>query len=159
MPRRQCDNRHKEVGLRIRVARLQAGLSQRELGAKVGVSYQQINKYERGENASTAVGLRDMASALAVSIDWLLGDEGAPVGTLSLNGVRLELRMAAAFAALANDKLRLAAINVVEALAPANTNIAAEGFPEAKQEMETAMIDPIAGAAEWPNHFGAARRD
>jgi transcriptional regulator with XRE-family HTH domain len=40
----------KGVGARIRRFREQAGLSQSELGEKLGVSYQQIQKYERGTN-------------------------------------------------------------------------------------------------------------
>jgi DNA-binding XRE family transcriptional regulator len=39
-----------EVGINLREHRIRAGLSQTDLGAKIGVTFQQIQKYENGSN-------------------------------------------------------------------------------------------------------------
>jgi transcriptional regulator with XRE-family HTH domain len=63
------------VGRRLREERLTAGLSQEKLAEKVGVTFQQIQKYERGENRISAARLYDVAQAMGVSIESLYGDE------------------------------------------------------------------------------------
>ncbi|WP_065755178.1 helix-turn-helix domain-containing protein [Bradyrhizobium paxllaeri] len=52
------------VGQRIRAARLSADISQSDLGTKLGVSFQQVQKYERGTNRVSAGRLRQIADAL-----------------------------------------------------------------------------------------------
>jgi transcriptional regulator with XRE-family HTH domain len=59
------------VGQNIRIGRLQAGLSQTELGARVGVTFQQIQKYEKGANRIDASRLQQIADALRVPIPAL----------------------------------------------------------------------------------------
>lgn len=44
---------HRQIGARFRALRKKAGLTQGELGQQVGVSAQQIGKYERGESPTT----------------------------------------------------------------------------------------------------------
>lgn len=44
----------RHVGKRVRLARLEAGLSQDELGRGIGVSFQAVQKYEQGENRVSA---------------------------------------------------------------------------------------------------------
>lgn len=64
-----------QIGARIRAAREHARLSQSDLGAKVGVTFQQIQKYESGRNRITAHRLQTIASALGVPVPQLLTDE------------------------------------------------------------------------------------
>ena len=45
-----CDRIDVEIGARVRQARVAAGLSQSELGAHLGISFQQVQKYEKGKN-------------------------------------------------------------------------------------------------------------
>ncbi len=54
------------IGKRLRLRRKILGLSQDGLGKKIGVTFQQIQKYERGTNSINAHRLYDVALALAV---------------------------------------------------------------------------------------------
>lgn len=56
------------VGRRIRLRRTLLGLSQEKLGELVGITFQQIQKYERGTNRVGASRLYDIAGALDVPI-------------------------------------------------------------------------------------------
>ena len=59
------------VAQRIRLFRMNTGLSQTELGNRIGVTFQQIQKYEKGANRVGAGRLTDIAKALGVSVDML----------------------------------------------------------------------------------------
>jgi transcriptional regulator with XRE-family HTH domain len=65
------------VGARIRAERGQAGLTQSQLGAAVGVTFQQIQKYERGANRVSASMLVRTAKALGVSVSCLFPEPDA----------------------------------------------------------------------------------
>lgn len=54
------------IGTRLRLRRKMAGLSQDGLGKQIGVTFQQIQKYERGSNSINAHRLYDVAKALGV---------------------------------------------------------------------------------------------
>jgi transcriptional regulator with XRE-family HTH domain len=54
------------VGERLRSRRLKMGLSQTELGAAAGVTFQQIQKYERGTNRISASRMIQFAETLGV---------------------------------------------------------------------------------------------
>ncbi len=56
------------VGARIRAIRKTAGLSQEALARQVGVSFQQLQKYERGSNRVSASKLFDISEVLCVDI-------------------------------------------------------------------------------------------
>ena len=69
------------LGRHIRSIRIASGLSQTELGQRVGVSFQQVQKYERGANRISASTLVLLADALGVSAAELLRMAGAePTG-------------------------------------------------------------------------------
>ena len=61
------------VGGKLREYRLRAGLSQEALGAKVGVRFQQIQKYENGTNAIATTRLPSVCAALNISPNDLYG--------------------------------------------------------------------------------------
>jgi transcriptional regulator with XRE-family HTH domain len=65
----------REIGARIRARRRQLGLSQSELADQLGVSFQQVQKYERGANRVAASTLLAAAQALRTSIGWMVGEE------------------------------------------------------------------------------------
>lgn len=65
------------TGTRLRLQRKAAGLSQADLAAALGVSYQQLQKYERGENRVSASKLVKAAERLGVSLSALLGENGS----------------------------------------------------------------------------------
>lgn len=58
------------VGKRVKARREKLGLNQAELGDMIGVSYQQIQKYERGENKIPAGRLYQIANFLNVNTDY-----------------------------------------------------------------------------------------
>lgn len=65
------------IGARMRTRRRQLGLSQTELAEVLGVSFQQVQKYERGANRVAASTLLAAAQALSTSVGWLLGEESS----------------------------------------------------------------------------------
>ena len=68
------DERDRIIGLRVKAYREIAGYNQTELGSKVGVTFQQIQKYENGKNKVSVSRLIDMCGILKVSImDFLQG--------------------------------------------------------------------------------------
>ncbi|MDP8916463.1 MAG: helix-turn-helix domain-containing protein, partial [Pseudomonadota bacterium] len=58
------------VGEQVRQRRRQLGLSQERLADALGLTFQQVQKYERGANRISASKLWDTASFLGVPIDW-----------------------------------------------------------------------------------------
>jgi transcriptional regulator with XRE-family HTH domain len=60
---------HRHVGDRVRRRRKAVGQSQAKLGRALGVSVQQIQKYERGSNPLTTAKLWALAGVLGVPID------------------------------------------------------------------------------------------
>ncbi|MDO8297735.1 MAG: helix-turn-helix transcriptional regulator [Caulobacter sp.] len=77
----------RHVGLAIRLRRRALRVSQAALGARVGVTFQQIQKYERGTNRVSASVLHGLARALACApgdfFDGLDGaEEAAPARAL-----------------------------------------------------------------------------
>jgi transcriptional regulator with XRE-family HTH domain len=65
------------IGARMRTRRRQLGLSQSELADKLGVSFQQVQKYERGANRVAASTLVTASLALGTSVAWLVGEEAS----------------------------------------------------------------------------------
>lgn len=68
------------IGKRIKEKRKEAGLNQKELAAKVGLSEASVSKYENGKvEDATHNMLTKFAEALGVSVAWLLGMEKTEV--------------------------------------------------------------------------------
>lgn len=64
------------VGTRVRMRRMLIGMSQEKLGEALGITFQQIQKYEKGMNRISASRLQQTARVLGVPIDYFY--EGAP---------------------------------------------------------------------------------
>lgn len=71
------DGIDRHIGLRIKLRRTLAGLSQTALGERMGVSFQQVQKYENGISSLTAMRLWQIADALDVPISYFF--DGLPV--------------------------------------------------------------------------------
>src|SRR5689334_11747993 len=63
------------IGARLHTRRRQLGLSQSDLAERLGVSFQQVQKYERGANRVAASTLLAAAEALGVTVGWLVGED------------------------------------------------------------------------------------
>ena len=61
------------IGQTLRALRLDRGLSQSQLGEKVGVTFQQMQKYEKGVNRVSAGRLARIATALGVPVTAFYG--------------------------------------------------------------------------------------
>ncbi len=64
------------VGARLRMRRVMLGMSQGKLGQLLGVTFQQVQKYEKGSNRISASRLRQAAHVLEVPVEFFY--EGAP---------------------------------------------------------------------------------
>ena len=70
------------VGARIRLLRKLKGLSQQALAEAAGVTFQQIQKYERGANRVSASMLARIASTLGVPVAEMFGEASANAGAV-----------------------------------------------------------------------------
>jgi transcriptional regulator with XRE-family HTH domain len=66
------------VGSRLRMRRMMLGMSQEKLGEAFGLTFQQVQKYEKGTNRISASRLQQAAQILDVSVPFFF--EGAPGG-------------------------------------------------------------------------------
>jgi transcriptional regulator with XRE-family HTH domain len=64
------------VGARVRMHRMLAGMSQGKLGEAIGVTFQQVQKYENGKNRISASRLHQIAAVLGVAVSAFY--EGSP---------------------------------------------------------------------------------
>jgi transcriptional regulator with XRE-family HTH domain len=68
----------RRVGARLRERRLLLGMSQQQLAHSLGITFQQVQKYENGANRISASRLWDIARRLDVPIEWFFGVEAGP---------------------------------------------------------------------------------
>ncbi len=66
----------KHVGSRVRMRRMMLGMSQEKLGDALGLTFQQVQKYEKGTNRIGASRLQQIAQILQVPVEFFF--EGAP---------------------------------------------------------------------------------
>src|SRR5512147_2967524 len=76
------------VGSRIRLRRTLLGMSQEKLGEALGLTFQQIQKYERGVNRIGASRLFDLARVLDVPIGFFFDDMSPELGGNAANRSR-----------------------------------------------------------------------
>jgi transcriptional regulator with XRE-family HTH domain len=92
----------KEIGRRIRSFRQDAGLSQEALAELVGVSFQQVQKYESGHTTLNILKLQHIADALRVQVSDFFGM--TPVQHVRLTGEEDQLLQA--FRKVKNAEMR-----------------------------------------------------
>jgi transcriptional regulator with XRE-family HTH domain len=101
------------VGKRIRHRRWMIGLTQQQLAGRVGIKFQQIQKYETGANRVSASRLWDIADALDVAVPFffegLVGEtarDTAPAGSVDLLSDREALELVRSYYALPDTQRR-----------------------------------------------------
>jgi transcriptional regulator with XRE-family HTH domain len=110
----------KEVGRKIRTARLDKGMSQGQLGVDLGITFQQIQKYEKGMNKCPTSRLIKIAEVTGRSRDWFLpsekknGKAHTPTASEILGTTREGQRLAKAFVKITDKPQRLAIVRMVE---------------------------------------------
>jgi transcriptional regulator with XRE-family HTH domain len=116
----------KKLGEKIRTRRVVAGMSQDELGKALGVTFQQIQKYEKGVNRVSAVRLEQIARALDESISYFQTDghavsrAGQELQTLMADPIPINLRICGALSALDNQAMRHQFVRLVESVSGIN---------------------------------------
>jgi transcriptional regulator with XRE-family HTH domain len=116
-----------EVGQRIRIQRLSQGLSQTSLADQLGVTFQQVQKYEKGVNRVGAGRLTKIAKVLGVPVSMFFGahdagtldrsDRGTSSSPLKLLTVPGALRLLRAYGQLNDGKMRRSIVDLVENVA------------------------------------------
>ena len=119
------------VGSRIRLRRTMLGMSQEKLGESLGITFQQIQKYEKGTNRVGASRLQNISAILNVPVSFFFEDApGDQVGgasgmaEASSSNYVVDFRSAAeglqlnrAFVKIADPKVRRRLVDLVKALA------------------------------------------
>jgi transcriptional regulator with XRE-family HTH domain len=113
-----------EVGHRIRIERLARGLSQTALANQLGVTFQQVQKYEKGVNRVGAGRLTKIAEVLGVAVgsfftgkevlDSEVGkdsDQASPLKLLTVSGA---FRLLRAYSEIEDSELRRCIVDLVE---------------------------------------------
>ena len=108
------------VGMRLRLAR--AELSQTALADKVGVTFQQIQKYEKGTNRISASRLLQLARVLGVDVSYFfegtedIGDSGDCEAQSP--PARIDLKLALRLGKIENTRLKRAVLGLLAELDP-----------------------------------------
>lgn len=110
------------MGHRIRLRRVEQKMSQADLGLKLGVSFQQIQKYEKGVNRVGANRLEDIANALDVPVTFFFGTHGngksqTEVESLLFLDSGFSLRLLRAYVAIKDQKVQRDFVSLMEKVA------------------------------------------
>jgi len=124
--RRRPNSADIQIGESIRAHRLIAGMSQSDLAGRLGVSFQQIQKYEKGMNRVGAGRLPQIAKIFDIPIGALFdanadASPGKSTGTAPVKLIpdRNTLKLLTAFGGIAHGKIRHSLVGLVDAIARA----------------------------------------
>lgn len=113
------DRIDREIGQRLRGARALRGLSQSEVAGKVGLSFQQIQKYEAGHSRVTAAKLSELARVFRLPVAFFFGEcSGEEHGAQPSSGLLSQeaWTLAGEFERIGNPKTRQKVLDLVRAL-------------------------------------------
>ena len=116
------------VGSRVRMRRKMLGMSQEKLGEQLGITFQQIQKYEKGTNRIGASRLQRISEILDVPVSYFFPDqasdaspgmaeEGGPDYVVDFLSTAEGLELNRAFARIKDVKVRRKVIELVRAVA------------------------------------------
>jgi transcriptional regulator with XRE-family HTH domain len=118
---------HKQIGIDIKRIREARGMSQMELAEQVGVSFQQIQKYEKGINRISAERIQQIAKALGTSVNTFFEKERALMvsepseeysrGGPSVNVTQEEAKLLQLFRTIESKRLREGLLQQLKGLA------------------------------------------
>jgi transcriptional regulator with XRE-family HTH domain len=120
MTKKRPDARDVEVGRRVRTYRLQKGLSQEKLAEQLGLTFQQVQKYEKGTNRIGAGRLQRIAEILAVPvIDFFEPTKGKSASNeiFELLDTAASLRLMRAYLRIRDPQVKQAVAHLVEKIA------------------------------------------
>jgi transcriptional regulator with XRE-family HTH domain len=123
MRARRVSNSDREVGRRVKLRRIDLGYSQEEVGKALGVSFQQVQKYEKGINRISAGRLQQIAKLLEAPILFFFAEDdrqsisGTKVFNLLETGY--SLRLMRAFSRVKERDMQRVTVELVELIADA----------------------------------------
>ena len=134
MPKKQANPVDAHVGHRVRLRRMLIGMSQERLGEMLGLTFQQVQKYEKGINRIGAGRLFEVAGILGVPVSFFYedvdgktastgfaeGGEPPPVMEFLSSGEGLQLSLA--FMRIKDVKVRRRILDLVRSLADEEGN-------------------------------------
>jgi transcriptional regulator with XRE-family HTH domain len=120
MAKRSATSMDKVVGRNIRAVRLARGMSQTDLAVKLGITFQQVQKYEKGVNRVGSGRLFEMAGIFAIPVTSFFDDANAPPPAKnSRSNSRtdpLSTRLVEAFSKMPDSRSRLALVTIAESM-------------------------------------------
>ena len=121
MQRKEPNPIDKLVGRNIRIHRLKKNMSQEKLGDALGLTFQQVQKYEKGTNRVGAGRLHQIASIFGVPVTALFEGSDIEPGSggliLDLLADPHSLRIVEAMAGISDSDLRRSVVELVERIA------------------------------------------
>jgi transcriptional regulator with XRE-family HTH domain len=122
----------KHVGSRVRMRRMMLGMSQEKLGNSLGLTFQQVQKYEKGTNRIGASRLQQISQILQVPVSFFfegapavaslvrldgLGEAPSPTYVSDFLATSDGLALTKAFMRIEDSKLRRRIVDLVEQIA------------------------------------------
>jgi transcriptional regulator with XRE-family HTH domain len=121
MKTKKADAKDLEVGRRVRTMRILRHMSQTALGKILGITFQQIQKYENGKNRIAAGRLQRIGEIFEVPVSYFFGaTDGKAADTkkiMDFLGTKHALRLLQAFDRIENHKMQRALVDLTEAIA------------------------------------------
>lgn len=125
------------VGSRVRLRRTMTGMSQEKLGEHLGITFQQIQKYEKGTNRIGASRLQKISEVMAVPVSFFFDglSELEPAGAAGFSEPPTEfvndftvssesVQLNRAFTRISDPKVRRRIVDLVRSLADAAPDLA-----------------------------------
>jgi len=107
------------IGARLRVQRLCLGISQGDLAQALGITFQQVQRYERGTNRLSASMLVKASAKLRTTVAALVGEAGSPdSAVLSQLAAPRAAEMLAAYAQISDSDVRRSLLELAASLVP-----------------------------------------
>ena len=108
-----------EMGKKIRLRRVEQRISQSDLGEKLGVSFQQVQKYEKGANRVGASRLQQIDAALDVPVTFFYDSSGKTkeVESLLFLDSAFSLRLLRAYSKIKDRAVQRHLVSLMEAIA------------------------------------------
>jgi len=131
----------KHVGIRMRLRRNLLHVSQEKLGEKIGVTFQQIQKYEKGLNRIGASRLKIIADALQTDVSYFFSDSKGEVGKIAEPDTKFMdfcsssegVQLMQAFQKINNSPIRKKIIDLVSCIAETTNLLENDGTIDNKK--------------------------